>query len=489
MRIMLAGGDEGQLLCGAERIAHGQVFARDFFEVMGPGTFYWVAAYFKVFGISFFTTRICLFVSSLGTALAMYFLSRQVSTRYVYLPALILGGTYFGGFWPEISHHVDSNLFGLLAVSCLVLWHRNHNRYFLFGAGALAGITTCILQPKGLYLIIAFVVWVCFQRRKISKPFAIAAILAAGYFAVAAIAFLYFSTNGAMSSLIYADVIFPSKNYGMANNVGYAHGLLDFYWDPWVSGNTPKWLAAFGAIIITPVLFVVSLPLVLLVIGLRTKWKLLAPELTLYWFCAWAFWFSELHRMDTFHLIAGSPLLIIIAISALSESHNRLANIAVQMLAVSAAFLAVFNFCFVLAEGTPVSKTRVGNVAVIGQRDALKLLDQYVSPGKDVFIYPYCPTCYFLSATTNPTRYSFLLYGYNTPVQFHEVVQTLDKKRVKYVLWDTTFGPVAARVFPGLPPVKAKDLIIEPYLQSHYKVVQDDHGILLMERKDDSVGQ
>jgi len=32
--------DEGTLLEGAVRIVHGQLLGRDFFEVVGPGTFY-----------------------------------------------------------------------------------------------------------------------------------------------------------------------------------------------------------------------------------------------------------------------------------------------------------------------------------------------------------------------------------------------------------------------------------------------------------------
>jgi len=44
MRLLLGNGDEGLLVYGAVRIAHGQVFARDFFEMVGPGTFYWLAS-------------------------------------------------------------------------------------------------------------------------------------------------------------------------------------------------------------------------------------------------------------------------------------------------------------------------------------------------------------------------------------------------------------------------------------------------------------
>ena len=117
MRILLPGdGDEGLLISGAVRIVHGQVFARDFFEVVGPGTFYWLALFLKLFGVTFVATRICLFVMSLGTGLAMYFLSRRICSRYQVLPCILLAGTYFGSSWPAISHHVDSNCFALLAV-------------------------------------------------------------------------------------------------------------------------------------------------------------------------------------------------------------------------------------------------------------------------------------------------------------------------------------------------------------------------------------
>ena len=103
MRLLLQETDEGILVYGAVRIVHGQVFARDFFEMVGPGTFYWLALFFKLFGVTFVATRICLFVTSLGTGLAMYFLSRRLCRRYQILPCILLAGTYFGSSWPAIS--------------------------------------------------------------------------------------------------------------------------------------------------------------------------------------------------------------------------------------------------------------------------------------------------------------------------------------------------------------------------------------------------
>jgi 4-amino-4-deoxy-L-arabinose transferase-like glycosyltransferase len=170
MRLLLQAPPEGLLVYGAVRIVHGQVFARDFFEVVGPGTFYWLALFFKLFGVTFVAARICLFVTSLGTGLAMYFLSRRICGQYQILPCILLAGTYFGTLWPTISHHVDSNCFALLSVACMTVWQDRRKGGLLFAAGALAGATTCFLQQKGLLLLLALLVWLWMQRRRRSPP-------------------------------------------------------------------------------------------------------------------------------------------------------------------------------------------------------------------------------------------------------------------------------------------------------------------------------
>jgi 4-amino-4-deoxy-L-arabinose transferase-like glycosyltransferase len=62
--------------------------------------------------------------------------------------------------WPAISHHVDSNFLALLSVACAALWLDKRKDIFLFAAGALAGATTCFLQPKGVLLLLALLL--CF---------------------------------------------------------------------------------------------------------------------------------------------------------------------------------------------------------------------------------------------------------------------------------------------------------------------------------------
>jgi hypothetical protein len=201
MPILLGNGDEGLLVAGAVRITHGQVLAHDFFEVVGPGTFYWLALFFKLFGMTFVATRLCLFVTSLGTGLAMYFLSRRICKQYQALPCILLAATYFGSSWPAISHHVDSNCFALLTVACAILWQGKRKLGLLFAAGALAGATTCFLQPKGVLLMLALLVWLWIQHRRRSASLSWLGAVAAGYSSVLAVMLLYFWSRHALCSI------------------------------------------------------------------------------------------------------------------------------------------------------------------------------------------------------------------------------------------------------------------------------------------------
>jgi 4-amino-4-deoxy-L-arabinose transferase-like glycosyltransferase len=483
MRLLLQPPPEGLLVYGAVRIVHGQVFARDFFEVVGPGTFYWLALFFKLFGVTFVATRICLFVTSLGTGLAMYFLSRRICRQYQVLPCILLAGTYFGTLWPTISHHVDSNCFALLSVACMTVWQGRRKDGLLFAAGALAGATTCFLQQKGLLLLLALLLWLWVQRRRRSTSLSSLGAVTGGYISVVGLMLVYFWSRHALWDLFYANVVWPSGHYSAVNVVPYAQGMIRDCWDHFVIAKSGfHWTIVTAAVLITPFLFVAALPALLPALAARYRRNALRPEILLYWLCGGALWLSEIHRKDIWHLVFGSPLLIILCIYYLQQYRAKVADLALQVLAISAACLAGFNL-FLALSARPLA-TRVGTVAVFKNVPALALLDDKVAPGEEIFAYPYCPIYYFLSATTNPTRYGGLVYNFNTPSQFEEVVRVLEQRRVRYVLWDTHFqAKEVAALLPASARMPRAALIIEPYLESHYKVVWEDADTRLMERE------
>ncbi len=483
MRLLLQGTDEGTLADGAVRVAHGQVFARDFFEVIGPGTFYWLALFFKLFGVTFLAERICLFIVSLGTGLAMYYLSRRVCQRFLILPCLLLVGTYFGMLWPTVSHHVDSNCFALFAVVCLAVWQKKQSHWTLALSGALAGATTCILQPKGILLLFALLIWLWIQGRHRAVRQSSFWAVVVGYASVMMAVGLYFQSQHALWSLVDVNFLWPAKHYGTMNAVPYAHGIFAYYWDHWVGVKAVgRWIYVVAALLITPFLLVATLPALLPVIAVLSKRNAESPEVLLYWLCGVALWVSEFHRKDISHLVFGAPLFVILFVFYLQQRRTRTAELSLQVLTISAVCLAGFNL-FLVASAHSMN-TRMGTVAVFNDDPILKLLDDKVASGGAIFAYPYCPMYYFLSATTNPTRYSFLMYNYNTPAQFEDAVSVVEQRAVKYVVWDKTFQANAASLFfPGSSPVASGALIVEPYLASHYEVLKDEGGVLFLERK------
>jgi 4-amino-4-deoxy-L-arabinose transferase-like glycosyltransferase len=482
IRLYLVGTDEGTLDYGAVRVAHGQVFARDFFEVMGPGTFYWLAGFFKIFGVSFLATRICLFLTSMGTALLMYFLSRRVCGTNQLLPPLILAGTIFPGLWPATSHHIDSTFFSLLAIACIVLWQQRRHNALLAGAGILAGLTTTFLQPKGFFLFLAFLAWLIVLHRRRLAPLTSLAVVAVGYLGVIGLTVLYFWSKGALASLIFANFTWPRQHYGTVNSVTYAHGILSQYFDVWII-NQPgfRWTIALASFIFIPFLFIATLPALVLALGARFRWNLESQPILLYWLCGIGIWLSEIHRPDVPRLVFGSPLLIILCIHFLTQYGGSLAKASLQILSISAVFLVAFNLtCVLLAAHT--IPTRVGTVRMLKEAPVLAYLNEHVAPGEEIFAYPYCPRYYFLSATVNPTPYSILVYNYNTQSQFQDVVRILEQRKVKYVLWDSNFAQATVDVFPGSTQPPPGGFIVEPYLESHYKLIQVVGGIRIMVR-------
>jgi hypothetical protein len=461
MRLLLQDTNEGTFVDGAVRVVHGQFLGRDFFEVMGPGTFYWIALFFKLFGVTFLATRICLFVTSLATGLSLYFLSRRVCRSYQLLPCIFVFATYYGALWPTLNHHLISNCFAFLAVVCMVLWQ----------------------DIRKSWLLIAFLVWLVIEHRRQSTPLTALAWVAGGSLSVVALMFGYFWSHGALGDLIYANTLWPSRNYSAVNSVHYAFRLRA-YFDQWiVPGHGVNWTGGMASVLVIPFLFVAALPALVLLLGARDGVKAMRMEIVLYWLAGSALWLSELHRKDVAHLVFGSPLLIILCIFYLQQRRAKAYGLMLQALSIVSVCLAGCTLMSALLAHSTM--TRVGQVSTSVPDPVLTAIDEHVAPGGDIFIYPYSPMYYFLCNTNNPTRYSFLVYNYYTAAQFEEVIHALDQHSVKYVLWNKRFQKDIIDVL--FPSARPEHFIMEPYLESHYKPIWVHDGVLLMKRNDDDV--
>jgi hypothetical protein len=477
LRLLSHQGDEGTLITGAVRVSEGQLPFRDFFEVMGPGTFYWLALFFKVLGTTWLATRICLLCTTLGITLLLFYLARRLRCGMEGMPVIFFVAVSFHN-WNAISHHMDSTLFGLASFAALAYWMDRPRSIMLFLAGVGAGLTTWIMLPKGVLLCLSFLLllWILYRGE---SRFRSLLTLLGGYLLVMASGLALFWRAGGLPDLIYANLLWPLTNYSGVNAVPYGLEFRELYWD--------SFTASFGTVVSTflsiPFLIVMGLPLILLALGLRYKRVALDRVVLPYWFAGFAFWFSEMHRKDLPHLVYGSPILIILAFYLYRHMRGKWPTRALQLVGISALALAMLNPLVALS-ATAKYTTRRGSVYVFSGDAVLDFLTTRVKPGERVFVYPYAPMYYFLSATRNPTRYSILMYRINTESQFREAVQSLETNNIRYVVWDRSFPQWINKSFPAYRNPPEDKLIMEPYLVKHYRVVgSTDRGFQFLERR------
>jgi len=497
-------GDEGTLLYGAQRVSEGAVPGRDFVEMIGPGSFYWLGLFFKLFGTGWQVSRLFLFFTGVATTGLLYAIARQVCREsdavLLWLFVLVMGIP----LWPVVSHHWDSNLFAILAVWCYLKLETTDHPAWAAAAGSLAGITTCFMQQKGLLLLLAFAASAVVRRLRSradspaskrtdwSAPW----LLAGGYTAVGIVVLGAYWQAGALRDLLYANLGWPMSGYNDINVVTYAEGLKPTAMGPSLQIFGPKWSGAgliCEGLSVIPFMVIAILPLLCVMrladsLFARSKRVLWSPWLAVMLAGA-GLWLSEIHRKDMFHLAAGSPLLLVALLgNTRSISRDGIRTALSGALAVALVVYGSLNFAAYVRGARPV-ETRRGTVMIAADDPALRFLSTAIKEREFIFIYPYCPLYYYLADARNPTRYSFLLYGIDTPAQFDEVIRDLEEKRVRYVLEAAGYGDDPRRWFPAYRQPAADKLNLEQYLRQHYETTTVNNGFRLLQRRVDETNK
>jgi hypothetical protein len=488
-------GDEGSIVYGASRVTEGAVPSRDFLEVMGPGTFYWLALWFKVFGTTWLTSRVAILVTVLISTCAIYYATRrQYRGRLAVVPAALYTIVSVPS-WPGASHHFDSNMWVLLAVAASVS-ALQPNRKTSVLTGVLAGLGATSMPQKGVLVLAGL----CIARliegarsREWRRAIADTLWMVGPFLAVGATVALYFWSRDALWDLIQANVIWPATRYRSVNGVPYAFGFGRFAFGQFAPVLAAMLPASIAGIAITlaavPFLFIVVLPfaaVALLLYGMVAPKQMVEGASRVpwaYWCAGFGLFAAECHRADMMHLIWGSPVLLVAVFIWTARTKGLLAVTVRRTLACCVALLAAVLVLTRINPTTTTMKTRSGEIQLLSEDDALRFLHESVSAEEQVFVYPYYPMYYFLANVRNPTRFSILMYHYNTSGEFDEVVQDLENGQVQYVLWDTSVGGAnLVRWFPGYeePPVEEQRL--ERYLEEHYKVIATKNKFRVLQR-------
>lgn len=206
--------DEGIILQGAQRILNGEVLYRDFFSYYTPGSYYWMAFLFRVFGDSILVARAAMIAYAAIFAVLTYLLARRVCSRGTALLTVFLLTVTCA---PSVAlHNWDSTLWALLALYSAVRFIEGPSCAWAFSVGSLTAIGCLFEQSRGGGLAVGLVLgFTILGLNGIFKPWAdrrrlifLALGLAWPFFLTLA----YFGAHHSLSYMV-ADLSWPLRHY------------------------------------------------------------------------------------------------------------------------------------------------------------------------------------------------------------------------------------------------------------------------------------
>ncbi len=476
--------DEGIGLEAAERILRGQVMYRDFFSFFTPGSGYWLALLFRVFGDSMTTAHAALVGYGAAFSGLVYLIARRAASRRMALLAAGLVALDSLPFRFLMLHNWDSTLLALAGYYAVLRWWQRPRQAFALAAGALTALTFLFNQAKGAGLAAGLLLgWALLARiegrtrwnRRQAAAFTLGLLgplaLTAGYFAAQH-----------CLGLMLRDWFWPLAHYRTPNACPYGYfppgpGRVSIL----SAGSGPARLLI--AWLLSPLLVVDLLP-----------W--LAAGIVAFLFCgcraaapsgarrAYFALIASLMTGSLFGLLAtnrpgGAELLMAFPLyaPALAWLLDRPSASRLRRIAPAAAVLVGLSFsCLGLAWLWPRRAARIGLVTrrgrlVLPQTDrVLPYLTAHTRPGNRIYVYPYQPVYYYLSATRNPTRYEFLALGQNTRRQYLRAVAELKRHPPRLVLYDPGFYAQNGADWPSIAlPAFARITPVEQYLLRQFQ--------------------
>lgn len=481
VRILTTTVDEGTYLYEAQLVAHGAVPFRDFPEPSAGGEFYWIALFFKLMGTSFLAARTALWITGLATVLVAFYIARRIGGTGVF--AALFVATTSIPLMVMNSPHYESNLFALSAVAVFLRAEQRDERWTLYIAGILAGVASCFLQQKGFYVALALAAAIPIVRR--TGRLKRIGLVFGGLATVLTVGTAFYGIEGALLPFIRSNLR-VAAHYHNLNAAPYGWEVWAKMLPGWFSHahkTMPAPAAALLALAMTlPYLLIMALPFLLGALLWFWKKEFWRRELVPCWLAAYAIWLAEIHRWDIGHLRDGCILLAIVFLTVCEKHTNAWPRWCALVFGASLVLNGIAGAEGALGFKTPIH-SRHGTL--LGRRPdaALQFLLTRTKPGDYVLVYPYRPIYYFLADVRDPTPFTVMVYNGDFGA-FREAVRDVETKNVRYVLWDSVFSGLRLRqVFPAYKDPPPDKLVMEPYLESHYRQIAFANGFRILERK------
>jgi hypothetical protein len=303
----------------------------------------------------------------------------------------------------------------------------------------------------------------------------------AGFALPALITLAYFAARHCLPQML-ADCLWPLQHYAAVNRVPY--GFMGMQYPELDKVLAGPWGYRLAIIVLLSPCFIIS-ALPILAVGALGFWLLRLrrgeqPNVASYYVLVSAtlvgLLLSTLASRPEFNrILSQAPLFFLILAWGLDGSCLR-SQFAqdIQRLLKYYILLSFTGLGLALLwrplNAHTVLETRHGALRAERSDPVLQELQARVRPGEKIFVYPYQPLYYYLSATSNPTQFEFLFPGMHTPGQLDEAVRELAADRTPLILFQPSFSDVVVLNWPATP-IKAlaeKDALTE-YMLAHYR--------------------
>ena len=455
--------DEGIVLQGASRVLDGQIPYRDFFSFYTPGSFYLVAALFRLFGNSFLVARSSLAVAGAICSVVTYVLCRRVCSRGISLLAAVLATMTGAAFRFLVLHNCYSTLFACLAVYAALRFVGTLSSRWGFAASSLTAITFLFEQSKGGGLALGLLLGFVLLGKRGGPSHSQWAAAGIGLAWPFLLTFGYFAWHGALRETIQ-DWLWPLHHYTAANHVPYG-------WQNWsdhardtIFRTGPVAARIAKMIAVSPGFVIPVLPLVGCVFlaywALKIRQAPVESSRARYFIVigsasAGLLLSVFMVRADILHFIYLVPLWYVVlgwVLSAPTASRALLRFRPAMIFYVALAF-GMLGFAVLLATtgARNTIRTRRGEITTAEPDTVVPYLQAHTKAGDEFLIYPYVPLYNYLTATRSPSPYDYFQPGMNTRKQAEEILRSLKSKDVNAVLIEPSFAAKFANSWPETP--------------------------------------
>ena len=469
-------GDEGTYLGTGMGMLAGEHLYTDRFEFLWPGSVAFTAGVFGLVGPRLWAVHLVLTAMLSGCVMLLYVCVAREANRGWALIGVLLCLTAFAPQPLQWSPHWMGTASGLLAIWLLTRGRMPVRVPWAIAAGCAVGLTLLFQQHKGAAVLVclggAYVVLAAYAVRQHGRRVAPGYLrslagFGAGVLMLVGPMLAWYAVRGEFGAFRSATWTFLQEGYAPANTVEFdifpinmALPLPVLLRELWAGGSlTIAYIAPFGLLLGAGLVVwraCVSLP--------RWRWWLTLAG------CVGVF-AATLLRYQYLRLVYVAPVTCVLLagglgrLGGLGVFRGRAEKVVGAVVLALVVPMAVYGWRAQFHDMDRRAKfampdSALGPVAFISYAhrhmpdtmDTLRFVSR-LPPEEAVFAVPAGAGYYLLTGRHNPTRFFYLMPGYNRPEQFAEVIAALDDVPIRYVIWDRFHNEKWVRsVYPTLPP-------------------------------------